>query len=115
MDTAETRELRLLQSRNHAKDPKLLAILQLGLEADHVEQRRQRIVLTKLDHGVSFPVGSRIEQPNRLHRSVAQGLAPALRHHLDRQTAFEIGRVLLPFAELGLLPSRSEERRVGKA
>jgi hypothetical protein len=30
----------------------LLAVLQLGLEADHVPQRAQRIVLAQLHHGI---------------------------------------------------------------
>ena len=41
----------------------------------------------------------RIGQPERLHRAMPQRLAPALRHHLDRQAAVEIGRGRFPFVE----------------
>ena len=44
----------------------------------------------------------RVGQPHRLHRPVAQRLAPALGHDLDRQAAVEIGRAF-PFLELGLV------------
>ena len=46
---------------------------------------------------------ARIGEADRLHRAVAQGLAAALGHHLDRQAAVEIGGVGLPFLELGLV------------
>ena len=49
----------------------------------------------------------RVGEADRLHRPVAQRLAAALGHHLDRQAAVEIGRAL-EFAELGLL--RREQR-----
>ena len=70
----------------------LLAMLQLGLEADHVVERTQRVVLAKLHHGIGPPSGARIGKADRLHRPEAQGFAAALRHHFDRQAAFEIGR-----------------------
>ena len=85
----------------------LLAIFQLGLEADHVEQRAERVVLAQLHDGVGPLAGARIGQADRLHRPEAQGLAPALGHHLDRQAALEIGRVALPLLELGLLAASS--------
>ena len=49
----------------------------------------------------------RVGEADRLHRTVAQRLAAALGHHLDRQAAVEIGRAL-EFAELGLF--RREQR-----
>jgi hypothetical protein len=77
-------------------------VLQLGLEADHVPQRAQGVVLAQLDDGVGLDQRvARIGQADRLHRTVAQGLAAALGHHLDRQAAVEIGDVL-PLLELGL-------------
>ena len=52
VQAAEPRELGLLQPGDHAEDVGLRAVLQLGLEADHVPQRAQRIVLAQLDDGV---------------------------------------------------------------
>jgi len=77
----------------------LLAVLELGLEADHVPQGSERIVLAQLDHRIGPAASARIVEPDRFHRPVAQGFAAALRHHLDRHAAFEIGRVLFPLVE----------------
>ena len=52
MQAAQPRELGVLEARDHAEDLGLGAVLQLGLEADHVEQGAERIVLTQLDDGV---------------------------------------------------------------
>ncbi len=45
----------------------------------------------------------RVGEADRLQRAEAQGLAAALGHHLDRQAALEVGGVLLPVLELGLV------------
>ena len=51
-----------------------------------------------------FTVGGvRVGEADGLERAVAQGLAAALGHHLDGEAALEIGGVLLPVLELGLL------------
>ena len=108
MDAPEPGELRPFEARDHAEDARLLAVFELGLEADDVEQGAERIVLPELHDGVGLD-GRRmgVGQADRLHRPVAQGLAAALGHHLDRQAAVEIGRAL-EFAEFGLL--RREQR-----
>ena len=46
MQAAEPRELSILEPRDHAENAHLLAVLQLRLEADHVPERAERIVLT---------------------------------------------------------------------
>ena len=104
VQAAQPRELRLLQAGDHAEDPRLLGVAQLGLEADEVVERAERVVLTKLDHrvGAAFRL-VRVGQADRLHRAVAQRVHPALRHHLDGQAAFEVGRALLPLLEVDLL------------
>ena len=108
MHAAEPGELRAFEPGNHAEDAALLAIFELGLEADDVEQRAERIVLPELDHGIGFDLRvMRVGEPDRLHRPVTEGLAAALGHHFDRQAAVEIGRAL-EFAELGLF--RREKR-----
>ena len=85
MQAAEPRELGALEAGDHAKYPHLLGMLELGLEADDVEQGAEAIVLAQLDDGVGLLVRPvRIGKPDRLHRSPAQRVAAALRHHLDR-------------------------------
>ena len=102
VQTAQARELGVLQAGDHAEDLGLRPVLQLGLEADHVEQGSKRIVLAQLDDGVGLDQRiARIGQADRLHRAVPQGLATTLCHDLDRQAAIEIGDVL-PVLELGL-------------
>ena len=104
MQPAEPGELRILQPGNHPQHPRLVAVFQLGLEAHHVEERAERIVLPELHDGMGFHqriVG--VGQADRLHRAVAQRLAAALRHHLDGQAAVEIGRRGFPFLEVGLV------------
>src|SRR5262249_42138119 len=92
---AEARELRVLQSRDCTQDACLLAMTQLGLKADHVVERAERIILAQLYDSVRLYVRRvRIGEPDRLHRSEAQGFGAALGHHLDRQAAFEIRRLL---------------------
>ena len=104
MNAAEPRELGLFQSRNGAEDAHLFAMLQLGLEADHVEQRAELVVLAKLHDGIGLHRRIvRVGEAERLHRPVAQRLAPALRHHLDRQAAVEIGRRRFPVVERDLV------------
>ncbi len=95
MQPAEPRELGLLEPGNGAEHARLLAMLQLGLEADHVPQRAERIVLTQLHHGVRLHARPmRVGETDRLHRPVAQRLGPSLGHHLDGKAALEIGRRL---------------------
>src|SRR3546814_6643281 len=72
MQAAEARELGVFQAGNGAEDAGLLAVLQLGLEADDVVERAERIVLAELHHGVGPLVAVRVVQADRLHRAVAQ-------------------------------------------
>src|SRR5262249_45080742 len=60
MQPAEARELCPLKAWDHAKYPGLLSVLELGLEAHHVKQRAEPVVLAQLYDGVGFytrPVG----------------------------------------------------------
>ena len=104
MQAAEPGEFGVLEPGNGAEDALLRAVLQLGLEADHVVERAELVVLAQLHDGVGLHRRIvRIGEPDRLHRPVAQRLAAALGHHLDRQAAVEIGRVGLPVLEVDLL------------
>ena len=99
MQAAEARELRVLQARDRAEDARLFAVLQLRLEADHVVERAERVVLAQLHDGEGAAAGVRIGEADRLHRAEAQGLGAAFGHHFDGQARFEIGRVFFPILE----------------
>ena len=78
-------------------------MLQLRLEADHVVERAQRIVLAQLHDRIGLDRRvMRVGEADRLHRSVPQRLGTALGHDLDGQAAVEIG-CAFPLLELGLL------------
>ncbi len=72
MQPAEARELGVLEPRDHAEDAHLLGMLELGLEADHVPQRAERVVLPKLHHGMRPAPRARIVEPHGLHGPEAQ-------------------------------------------
>ena len=89
MHHAEADEFGLLESGNHAKDARLVAPFDLRLEPDEAEMVAREIVLTQLHRRVGLATGARIDQPDRFHRPEPQRIAPAMRHHLDRQAPFE--------------------------
>ena len=89
MHHAEAHELCLLEARNQPQHARLSAPFDLRLEADEAEVIAGEIVLPQLHGGVGLPSGARIDQPDRLHRTEAERVVAAMRHHLDRQTAFE--------------------------
>ena len=99
MKTAEARELGVFETGDRPENADLLGVLQLRLEADHVPKRAERVVLAKLHDGVRPTARARIVEADRLHRTKAQRFAAALRHHLDRQAAVEVGRRCLPLLE----------------
>ncbi len=103
MDPAETCEARIPKRRDGAENPRLFAVLELGLEADHVPKRSEGIVLTELHYRIRAPAGLGIAQSHGLHRPEAQRILASRRHHLDGEAALEIGRALFPFVELGHL------------
>ncbi|OIQ66494.1 hypothetical protein GALL_519340 [mine drainage metagenome] len=102
MDAAKAGKTGVLQSRNHLENRGLRTILHLGLEADDIVKRPQRIVAAQLHHGVGLYLRIMgVGQADRLHRAKAQRLAPPIRHHLDRQAAIKIARCLA-LVKLGL-------------
>jgi len=83
---AQPGELGVGEARDHPEHLGLGPVFQLGLEAHHVPQRAQGVVLAQLDDGVGLDQRvARIGQDHRLHGSVAEGLAAAPGHYLDRQ------------------------------
>ena len=57
MQAAQPRELGVLQSGDHPQDLRLGAVAQLRLEADHVVERAERVVLAQLHHRVWLHTG----------------------------------------------------------
>src|SRR5262249_57452020 len=93
VQTTQTRELGVLQSGNGAEDAHLLAMLELGLEAHHVEQRAEPVVLPQLYYRIRLARSRmRVGQSERLHRAVPQRLRSTFRHDFNRQTTVNIGR-----------------------
>ena len=104
MEPAEPCELGALETGDGAEHARLLAMFELGLEADHVPQRAERIVLAKLHYGVGLHAGlTRVGETDRLHRTVAKRVGAPLRHHLDGEAALEIGCRGFEVLERGLL------------
>ena len=64
---AKPRERSAFKTGDHAKDTRLLAVLELGLKPDHVPKRSERVVLPELDHGMRGMAGARVGQSDRLH------------------------------------------------
>ena len=62
---------------------------ELRLEPDQAEVIAGQVVLPQLHDRVGLPPGARIDEPHGLHRPEAQRVAPAVRHHLDRQAPLE--------------------------
>ena len=103
MQPAEPREFGMLQPGDHAEDAALLAMPELRLEADHVVERAERVILAQLHDGVRAMAGLRVAQADRLHRPKAQGIGAARRHHFDREAALEIGRRFFPLVKFDFL------------
>src|SRR5262249_11873429 len=110
---AKPRELRVLEAWDRAEDARLLAVLELGLKPDDVEEGPEPVVLAQLNDGIGLDVRRmRVGEAERFHRAVAQSFAAALRHHLDGQATVEIGR--LPVVESNLVAAEQgfDERLV---
>ena len=103
VNAAQPGEAGVFQPGDHPEHLGLCAVFHLGLEPHDVEQRTQGIVAPQLNHGMRFYVRlMRIGQAHRFHRTVAQGFASTLGHHLDRQAAIEIAGGFT-FVKLGLV------------
>ena len=89
MHHAEADDLRVLEPRHQLQHARLLAPLQLRLEADQAEVIAGQRVLPQLHGCVRHAPGPRIDEADRLHRAEPQRVAAAMRHHLERQTPFE--------------------------
>lgn len=82
-------KLGILQTRNHAKNPRLISKPHVILKADQVVTAGPRVFLPQLNHGIWPPAGTRIAQPHRLHGSEAQSFAAPPRDLFNGQTSFK--------------------------
>ncbi len=89
MDHSEPHELGLFESGHEPQDARLLAPLELRLEADQAVVIAREVVLAQLHGGVRLAAGARIDEADRLHRAEPQRVDPSMRHHFDRQAAFK--------------------------
>ena len=101
MYAAEPRKFRVLQAGYQTQRRRLRCIFHLGLETDDIVERAEGIVLAQLHHSIGFNCWiARIGQADRLHGAVPKRLSAASGHHLNRETAVEVGRVLFKVFEL---------------
>src|SRR6266496_3049834 len=90
MNLAVAEELRILKTRDHAHDARLLAELQMVLKAHEIVGVGTEILLPKLHHRIGTLPRARVEESYGLHRAESQSVAPAACDLFDRQAAFEI-------------------------
>jgi len=95
VDLAEPQELGAGEPRDElAEDAALLGPGETRLEPDQVEGGAGRVLPPELHHRVRAPPGARILEADRLHRPVREHLRTPFGHHLDRQAALEVARLL---------------------
>ena len=90
VDAAQARELGRVQGRDHAKDPLLFPVGELGLEAHQIERGAVHVFRPQLHHGIGPPARARVGQADRLHGAKGQGALASLGHGFDRQAALEM-------------------------
>ena len=84
MHRPEPGEDRLLQPGKRAKDTLLLTDPKLGLEAHQVEENPSGVFLPELNDRVGTLPSSGIDEPNRLHGPVGEGIPATPGDFLDR-------------------------------
>ncbi len=111
MNLPVAQEARIFEAGNQPQHTRLLAKLQMILEADQVITVSAQILLAQLHHGPGRLAGARIAQAHRLHRAKAQRISPPPGKNFDGQTALEVIRSLpcLCFSRL------SRQQRIQKA
>ena len=82
-------EFRVFQAGDHPEDAPLLRPGQLRLKSDDVVEDALPVLPAELDDGVGLAARPRIDQADRLHRPVGEGLDPPPGDHLDREAPFE--------------------------
>src|SRR5690625_8003864 len=90
MNRAISEELSLFEARDHAEDLPLLTSTEPSLETDEIPHLARFVFPSELDHSVRSLTCPWVGEPDRLHRSIAEGILTPLCHHLDRETPLEI-------------------------
>ncbi len=98
---AETKELRVMEGRDHRKDAPLFREAQMGLESDEVINAAVLIILAKLNDGERLFSGPRVFQSARFQGAVAKGFSSPSGHDLHRHTALK-DFLILKAVDLGL-------------
>src|ERR1700694_1599998 len=96
MDRPVPQKLRSLEAGNHAQHALLLRNPEPRLESHHIPHTPTSIFLAKLHDGVRIATRARIAEANRLERTEAKRVPPALGHHFHRHAPLEVG----PLVEL---------------
>ena len=114
MDLAVAQEGCVFEAGDEAEDARLLAELEVVLEADEVVAVGAEIFLAELHDGVRPPAGARIREARGLHRAEAERVAAAAGCLFDGKAALEVlqlrgflsgflARDLLPLFRLNFL------------
>ena len=90
MNLSVTQKSRILQTRDQPQHTRLIAKLQMILEADQVVRIRPQVLLPQLHHRIWHFAGARIDESHRLHRTEAKRVASAPGNLLNRQTTFKV-------------------------
>ena len=86
---AETDELCVLQTGNHAENTSLLRPFEVCLEAYQIIKGGSGVILTQLYYCVGFFAVARVNEPYRLQRTEAHGVLASCSHFLDRHAGFK--------------------------
>ena len=89
MHDAETDELCVLQTGNHAENTSLLRPFEVCLEAYQVVERGCGVILTQLYYCVGLLAVARINEAYGLQRAKAHGVLASCCHFLDRHAGFK--------------------------
>src|SRR5690625_3108392 len=90
MNRAISEELSLFEARAHAEDLPRPTSTEPSLETDEIPHLARFVFPAELDHSVRSLTCPWVGEPDRLHRSIAEGILTPLCDHIDRETPLEI-------------------------
>ena len=86
---AETDELCVLQTGNHAENTSLLRPFEMCLEAYQIIKGGSGVILTQLYYCICFLAITRVNEAYRLQRAEAHGVLASCSHFLNRHAGFK--------------------------
>ncbi len=89
MDAPVAGELGVFQTGDHPEDTPLLRPGQLRLKSHDIVEDAILVLAPELDDGMGLAARPRIDQADRLHRPVGEGLDSPPGDHLDGKAPFE--------------------------